>query len=64
VLEYDLQAQRITRSVDVPFSPDNLTLTSDDSVIVAGIDDLVRWRDCTAEEGHFCQTTSRFRSPP
>jgi hypothetical protein len=60
VLEYDLQAQRITRSVDVPFFPDNLTLKSDGAVIVAGIDDLARWRDCTAEEGHFCQDKLAF----
>ena len=60
VLEYDLQARRITRSVDVPFSPDNLTLTSDGTVIVAGIDDLARWRDCTAAEGHFCQDKLAF----
>jgi hypothetical protein len=55
VLEYDFQAQRITHSVDAPFSPDNLTLRSDGTVIVAGIDDLARWRDCIAAEGHFCQ---------
>ena len=24
-------------------------------MIVAGIDDLARWRDCIAAEGHFCQ---------
>jgi hypothetical protein len=60
VLEYDLQAQRITRSVDVPFSPDNLTLKSDGTVIVAGIDDLARWRDCTTAEGHFCQDKLAF----
>jgi hypothetical protein len=60
VLEYDLQAQRITRSVDVSFSPDNLTLRGDGTVIVAGIDDLARWRDCTAEEGHFCQDKLAF----
>ncbi len=60
VLKYDLQAQRITRSVAVPFSPDNLTLKSDGTVIVAGIDDLARWRDCTAEEGHFCQDKLAF----
>lgn len=51
----DLQAQRITHSVDVPLSPDNLTLRSDGTVIVAGIDDLARRRDCIAAEGHFCQ---------
>jgi hypothetical protein len=60
VLEYDLQAQRITRSVDVPFSPDNLTLKGDGTMIVAGIDDLARWRDCTAEEGHFCEDKLAF----
>jgi hypothetical protein len=44
----------------VPFSPDNLTLTSEGTVIVAGIDDLTRWRDCTAAEGHFCQDKLAF----
>ena len=29
-------------------------------MIVAGIDDLARWRDCTAEEGHFCQDKLAF----
>ena len=29
-------------------------------MIVAGIDDLARWRDCTAEEGLFCQDKLAF----
>ena len=44
----------------MPFSPDNLTLRGDGTVIVAGIDDLARWRDCTAAEGHFCQDKLAF----
>jgi hypothetical protein len=60
ILEYDLQAQRVTRTVPVPFYPDNLTMTSDGTLIVAGIDDLARWRNCTAAEGHFCQEELAF----
>ena len=34
------------------------------AAIVAGIDDLARWRDCTAEEGHFCQDKLAFSVAP
>jgi hypothetical protein len=60
ILEYDLQAQRVTRTAAVPFYPDNLTLKSDGTLTAAGIDDLARWRDCTAAEGHFCQDDIAF----
>jgi hypothetical protein len=60
ILEYDLQAQRVNRTTSVPFYPDNLTLKSEGTLIVAGIDDLARWRDCTAVEGHFCQDELAF----
>lgn len=60
VLEYDLRAQRITRTAAVSFYPDNLTLKSNGTLILAGIDDLARWRDCTAAEGHFCRDQLAF----
>jgi hypothetical protein len=64
VLEYDLQAQRITRSVDVPFSPDNLTLKSDGTVIVAGIDDLALGAIAPRRKATSARTTGVFGRYP
>jgi hypothetical protein len=60
VLEYDRAAQRITRVAKMPFQADNLTLNRDGLLVVAGIDDLDYWRECTEAEGKLCQEKLAF----
>lgn len=56
VRKYDLRAQRVVKTIDLPFHPDNLTFRADGMLIDAGINELDSWKACVAAHSDFCQT--------
>lgn len=56
VRKYDRKAQRVVKSIDLPFHPDNLTVRADGVLIDAGIDELASWKACIAAHSDFCVT--------
>jgi hypothetical protein len=60
VQRYDRSHQLITGAVDTPFYPDNISVHSDGSFLVTGIDDMNAFRECTKAEAGFCSKLLAF----
>jgi hypothetical protein len=60
VERYDRSEQKVTGTVETAFYPDNISVQSDGSLLVTGIDDMAAFRDCTKAEGGFCSRLLAF----
>lgn len=60
IVRYNRIEQRITGSTNVSFYPDNLSLQSDGSMLVAGMNDLEAFRVCTLAQSGYCSDLLAF----
>ena len=55
---YDRDRQQVVKSTPLAFYPDNLSLRMDGSLLVAGLDDIGKWKDCFKAKATFCDESS------
>lgn len=60
IIRYNRVEQRITGTADVRFYPDNLSVQPDGKFLVAGMNDLEKFRDCTLAQGGYCADLLAF----
>lgn len=60
ILRYDRKQGRVDRVTELSMFPDNITIGGDGTMLVAGLDDLKRFHDCTLKEHHFCDELLGF----
>ena len=55
---YDRGQQKVVRTSKVVFYPDNLSVRSDGTLLVTGLDDITAWKACFKAKAAFCRESS------
>lgn len=56
---YDRLQHRVVKTTKVEFNPDNLSMSADGKLLVAGLDHIESWRECFTGKSAFCNELHR-----